>query len=140
MKKSIVYERKPFYYETDRMDVVHHSNYIRWFEEARIHFMEEAGYSYARIEAEGIMLPVLSAECQYRSSVRFGDTILIEASISEFNGFKMVIEYIVTDKESGELRAKGKTTHCFTDSEMKPLRIKKSFPELYELYTEYAEK
>lgn len=140
MKKSIVYERKPFYYETDRMDVVHHSNYIRWFEEARIHFMEEAGYSYARIEAEGIMLPVLSAECQYRSSVRFGDTILIEASIAEFNGFKMAIEYIVTDKESGELRAKGKTTHCFTDSEMKPLRIKKSFPELYELYTEYAEK
>lgn len=140
MKKSIIYERKPFYYETDRMDVVHHSNYIRWFEEARIHFMEEAGYSYARIEAEGIMLPVLSAECQYRSSVRFGDTILIEASICEFNGFKMVIEYIVTDKESGELRAKGKTTHCFTDSEMKPLRINKSFPELYELYSEYANK
>ena len=43
MEKVQIYERSAFYYETDRMDVIHHSNYIRWFEEARIHFMKNVG-------------------------------------------------------------------------------------------------
>lgn len=138
MEKVIEYERTPFYYETDRMNVIHHSNYIRWFEEARIYFMEKVGYSYARMESEGIMMPVLSAECEYKNSVKFGDTVVIKAAIREFNGFKMAIQYIVTDKETGELRAKGSTTHCFTDMSMKPVRIKKTFPELYKIYSSYA--
>ena len=138
MEKVIEYERSPFYYETDRMNVIHHSNYIRWFEEARIYFMEQVGYSYARMESEGIMMPVLSAECEYKNSVRFGDTVLIKAAITEFNCFKMAIQYIVTDKETGELRAKGSTTHCFTDMSMKPVRIRKTFPELYEIYSSYC--
>lgn len=138
MEKVIEYERSPFYYETDRMNVIHHSNYIRWFEEARIYFMEKVGYSYARMESEGIMMPVLSAECEYKNSVKFGDTVLIKAAITEFNGFKMAIQYIITDKETGELRAKGSTTHCFTDMSMKPVRIRKTFPELYEIYSSYC--
>lgn len=138
MEKIIAYERSPFYYETDRMNVIHHSNYIRWFEEARIYFMENVGYSYAKMEADGVMMPVLSAKCEYKNSVKFGDTVIIKASISEFNGFKMAIQYLITDKKTGELRAKGSTTHCFTDMSMKPIRIKKSYPEIYELYSKYA--
>jgi len=52
---SIIYTRPVFYYETDRMDCVHHSNYIRWFEEARIHFMRQAGFPYEELEAAGIV-------------------------------------------------------------------------------------
>ncbi len=134
MEKVQIYERSAFYYETDRMDVIHHSNYIRWFEEARIHFMKNVGYPYDKMESEGIMLPVLSAECQYKSSVRFGDTVLISASVSQYNGFRMVIQYKICDKKTGELRAYGTTSHCFTDSEMKPIRINKHNPEIHDVF------
>ena len=139
MKTTFTYERSPFYYETDRMNVIHHSNYIRWFEEARIDFMKKAGFPYDKMEAIGIMMPVLSAECKYRSSVRFGDTVLIETFISLFNGFKMEIQYKVTDKTTGELRASGSTSHCFTDMQMKPVRINKTHPEIYDIFRNFTE-
>lgn len=135
MKKIINYERTAFYYETDRMDVVHHSNYIRWFEEARVYYMEQVGYSYAKMESEGLMMPVVSASCEYRKSVKFNEAVVIKTAITEFNGFKMVVQYLVESKDTGEICAKGSTSHCFTNTDMKPVRIKKTFPELNELYT-----
>ena len=60
------YTRPIQYYETDRMGVVHHSNYIRWMEEARVDFMNQCGLPYAKLEQRGIMMPVLSASCQYK--------------------------------------------------------------------------
>lgn len=138
MQKTFTYQRNPFYYETDRMNVIHHSNYIRWFEEARIDFMKKAGFPYDKMEAIGIMMPVLSAECKYKNSVKFGDTILIETAITLFNGFKMEISYKITDKETGQIRATGSTSHCFTDMNMKPIRINKTHPEIFEIFSEYT--
>ena len=97
MEKIHVYERDAYYYETDKMSVVHHSNYIRWFEEARVNFMKKVGYPYDFMESQGIMMPVLSAQCSYKNSVHFGDTVLIYASISKFNGFKMEVQYKICD-------------------------------------------
>ena len=62
---------KPFihkiqYYETDRMKVTHHSNYIRFMEEARVDFMEQTGLSYQQMEADGIVSPVISVSCEYK--------------------------------------------------------------------------
>ncbi|MGN1480363.1 acyl-CoA thioesterase [Porcipelethomonas sp.] len=134
MENIHVYERDAHYYETDKMGIIHHSNYIRWFEEARVDFMQKAGYPYDVMESTGIMMPVLSAECSYKSSVRFGDTVLIYTAISQFNGFKMQLQYKVCDKKTGELRVYGSTSHCFTDMSMKPLRIKKTHPEIYDIF------
>lgn len=134
MEKIQVYERNAHYYETDKMSVVHHSNYIRWFEEARVNFMEKIGYPYDFMESQGIMMPVLSVQCSYKTSVRFGDTVLIYAAISKFNGFKMEVQYKIVSKKTGELHATGSTTHCFTDMSMKPIRIKKSHPEIFEIF------
>ena len=66
------YERKINYYETDQMAIVHHSNYIRYFEEARVSFMEQAGYPYERLEAEEILSPVINVSCKFlrRKSMR----------------------------------------------------------------------
>lgn len=138
MEKIHVYERDAYYYETDKMKVVHHSNYIRWFEEARVNFMKKVGYPYDFMESKGIMMPVLSVQCSYKNSVRFGDTVLIYAAISNFNGFKMEVQYKICDKKTGELRATGSTTHCFTDMSMKPLRIKKNYPEIYKIFDEVS--
>lgn len=72
------YERQTYYYETDKMGIIHHSNYIRWFEEARIDFMTKMGYPYKRLEDEGIIIPVVSVSSEYKSMVRFGDTVIIK--------------------------------------------------------------
>ena len=70
------YDRKINYYETDQMGIVHHSNYIRFFEEARCSFMEQSGYPYARLEEEDIISPTLEVSCRYIHPVRYGDTVI----------------------------------------------------------------
>ncbi len=127
------YERKAFYYETDRMGVVHHSNYIRWFEETRVYYLEKAGYPYSEMEADGVLIPVLSAECVYKNNVRFDETVYIKAEPEEFNGFRMSIRYTVTGAD-GTLKATGKTSHCFVDASFKPIRVKKTHPRVYETF------
>ena len=67
-----IYRHKTQYYETDQMGIVHHSNYIRWFEEARTDFLEKLGMGYDRMEAEVIISPVLSVSCEYKTMTYFG--------------------------------------------------------------------
>lgn len=133
-----LYKRKVHYYETDQMKIVHHSNYIRWFEEARVDFLEQIGFGYKRMESEGILSPVLSVACEYHSMVRFGDEIYIIPKIEEFNGIKFKITYQILDVISGELRTTGESKHCFLDTEYKPIRLKKGKPELYQLFLDYT--
>ena len=78
-----MYKHKVQYYETDQMGIVHHSNYIRWFEEARMDFMEKMGMGYDQMESQGILSPVLSVEAKYLRMVHFGDTVSIETAIKE---------------------------------------------------------
>ncbi len=130
MKK---YEHKTQYYETDQMGIIHHSNYIRWFEEARIDMLEQLELGYAEMEASGIMIPVLGVSCEYKKMTRFGETVEISAKLTSFTGLRLTIEYEVLEKQSGELRCVGETRHCFVDQEGKPLNLKKKFPNIYDL-------
>lgn len=100
-------EHKVQYYETDGMGIVHHSNYIRWFEEARVDLLEQLGFGYDRIEAEGYSGPVLEVACQYKTMSRFGETVRIEATITQYNGVRMTLHYDVFDKATGEVRCTG---------------------------------
>ena len=97
-----IYLRPVHYYETDRMDCVHHSNYIRWFEEARIHFMSENGFPYEGLEAAGVVSPVLSVEASYRSMCRFGDTVEIAVELAAYTGTRIAFSYTV--RLSGDLK------------------------------------
>lgn len=126
--------RQALYYETDKMAVVHHSNYLRWLEEARLDFMEQIGLPYAQMEKDGIMIPVLSASCQYKYAVRFGDTVCIKMKMEDFNGLKFKISYKVTDKETGEIRLIAETAHFFVDEEFKPIRVKNVRPDIYNAF------
>ncbi|MGN1037569.1 MAG: acyl-CoA thioesterase, partial [Ruminococcus sp.] len=89
MKIITPYERKVFYYETDKMNVVHHSNYIRMLEEARIDFLEKAGMPFEDIEKFGVMVPVLSAECHYISPLVFDEKFAVYQKIEKFNGVRL---------------------------------------------------
>lgn len=123
------YEWKAQYYETDQMGIVHHSNYIRWFESARIDYMEQMGIPYKKMEEAGIICPVLTASCEYRKMTYFGDTVLVKPSIESYNGIRLVITYQVVNKATGALNATGKTSHCFLNKEGKPVTLKKAAPE-----------
>nr|WP_297175568.1 thioesterase family protein [uncultured Agathobaculum sp.] len=124
------YEHKVQYYETDGMGIVHHSNYIRWFEEARVDLLEKLGFSYDRIEAEGFSSPVLDVACQYKTMTRFGDTVRIDAKISAFNGVRMTLHYTVRDTRSGALRCEGQSRHCFIGRDGRPVSLRHSWPAL----------
>ena len=128
------YERRAQYYETDQMGIIHHSNYIRWFEEARLHFMDEIGLSYAKIEEMGILIPVLSVDCQYKTMVHYNDIVDIYTRIIKFNGVKMTIAYRVVDHVTGEIRCTGETSHAFLNREYRLVRLKRDYPDLYELF------
>ena len=103
----VTYQRPVYYYETDRMDCVHHSNYIRWFEEARIHLMEELRFPYQELEAGGIVSPVLHAEADYRTMARFGETMEIAVQVEGYTGTRIAFSYQVRDKATGVLRWPG---------------------------------
>ena len=125
----MIYERKINYYETDRMGVVHHSNYIRFLEEARCNLLERIDMPFDLLEENGITIPVLGVNVDYKYHVTYGDTILVKLSIKEYNGVRMTIGYEVTNKENGNILLTGETKHCFTDNNLKPINLKKVNPE-----------
>lgn len=133
------YEHNAKYYETDQMGIIHHSNYIRWMEEARMDMMEQMGYSYREMEGLEIMSPVLSITCEYKSMVHFDDTVLIEAWISSYNGVKMTVQYRMTDKQTGELRTLATSEHCFLNRGGKPISLKRSYPEIDTKFFTFSE-
>lgn len=123
------------YYETDQMQIVHHSNYIRWFEEARTYLLEEMAFGYDQMEKEGIVVPVLSVNAEYKSMVRFGDTVEIRAKIKEFTGVKLIVSYEVVDSQTAEVKCTGETKHAFLDKETyRPLSLKRKHSKLFELF------
>ena len=133
------YEHHAKYYETDQIGIIHHSNYIRWMEEARMDLMEQIGLSYKGMEGMEIISPVLSVSCEYKSMVHFDDTVVIEAKIAEYNGIKMKMEYRMTDKKTGELRTLAVSEHCFLNRSGKPISLKRSYPELDTKFFEFYE-
>lgn len=122
------YEHQAQYYETDQMGIIHHSNYIRWLESARIWYMDQIGVSYRDMEQMGIISPVLEVNCVYKSMVHFGDVVEILTRVEKYNGVKLELSYTVRDKQTQEIRTCGSSRHCFLNREGKPLSLKKACP------------
>lgn len=129
------YHHKVQYYETDRMGITHHSNYVRWMEEARVDFLEQIGWSYKKLEDEGIISPVLGVECHYQKTTTFADEISIEVSVKEFKGVKLSLAYVMRKTSDGTEVCTGSSEHCFLDSDSRPVNLKRKYPEFYELLT-----
>lgn len=126
---DIVFERKINYYETDRMGVVHHSNYIRYLEEARCDWLEKLNMPFQMLEENGITIPVLAVNCTYKNHVTFADTLQIKVFVKEYTGVRMTVGYEVTDKKTGKTVIIAETKHCFTNKNLKPINLKKYAPE-----------
>ena len=134
--KYQVFKREINYYETDKMQVVHHSNYIRYLEECRMDFMRQIGFDYAKMEQSGIMVPVLSVSCNYKNPARFGETICIVPKVERMHGVKYEMSYRIYSEDFSVLHNEAASSHCFVDLDFKPIRLKKEYPELYNWMTE----
>lgn len=126
------------YYETDSMGIVHHSNYIRYFETARTEMMREAGLPYDAMEKAGVWMPVLSVTAEYKMPALYDEVISVFCSIEKLRGASLDVAYEVRG-EDGRLCALGKSSHGFTDPDLKPVRMKKDQPEMYEVFRKMAE-
>lgn len=133
------YERTTHYYETDRMDVIHHSNYLRYFEEARVDLFDQLSLSYAQLEALGVQMPVISSHCEYKKSVKFNERIRIYTEIHKYNGLRVTLRYRLERAQTGEICATGETQHCFVSSEtFRPLRLPRAYPEIDQMFAMLA--
>ena len=101
----MTYKHTVRYYETDKMGITHHSNYIRWMEEARVDFLKQIGWSYEKLEADGVISPVTAIDCRYKASTTFPDEITIAVSVAEYRGVRLKFRYEMTDAAKDKLAA-----------------------------------
>ena len=118
------------YYETDKMGITHHSNYVRWMDEARIDFLSQLGWDYARLEELGVISPVVGVEVKYKGSTTFSDKISIEVKVLEWKGVRLKIGYHMTD-ENGKTVCEACSEHCFINKEGRPVRLHQEFPDFH---------
>ena len=107
-----VYSRKAQYHETDQMGVIHHANYVKWMEEARIGWMDALGFPYAAVERDGVVSPVVSVSVSYLKPVRFNDVMEIAVSVLAYTGVRLTLGYRFTDA-AGTVHAEASSVHCF---------------------------
>lgn len=133
------------YYETDLMGIVHHSNYIRYFEYGRIKMLDEIGLPISKIEGKGIMLPVVSTFCTYKTPSRMGDTLKIVSSMESMPMAKMKIKTqilkestvnpLTPNEEIGTVVAEGEVVIGFIKSDTRrPCRIPEFAAQIMEKY------
>ena len=119
------------YYETDQMGIVHHSNYIRYFECGRTDMLKQLGLPLEKIEEAGVMMPVVAVECKYKMPAKLGDVLRIVTSVDELPRAKMVIRSHIYNP-AGDLCCEGAVTIGFIDSNTRrPIRCPESFVSVF---------
>jgi acyl-CoA thioester hydrolase len=121
------------YVETDQMGIVHHSNYVNWFEIGRFDFLRELGISNKEIENLGILLPLYEMNCQYKSPARAEDKIVVTTKLVDCSRVRIKFSYQVNDFNTNLLVALGETMHAWTDKDLRPINIQKQSPNVYNL-------
>lgn len=130
ISKSMVNVR---YAETDKMGIVHHSVYPIWYELARTDLSKLAGFSYAKMEEVGIMTPLVELNCKYYSPAYYDDDLIVTATVSKLSPVKVVFSYEVYKEGSDKPINTGYTVHALVNKDMKPINVKKLYPEIYSI-------
>ncbi|RLJ70289.1 acyl-CoA thioester hydrolase [Hydrogenivirga caldilitoris] len=106
----MLYKRRVQFYDTDAQGIVHHSNYFRYFEEARGEFLRSLGLPYKTVREKGYEVVLLEACCNFKKPLLYDELVEIELSLEELDRFTFSFVYLVS--VGGELRAEGRTKHC----------------------------
>jgi len=127
------------YAETDQMGIAHHSNYPIWYEAARTEFIKGTGISYSDLEKRGYMLPLLELKSCYKSPARYEDVLTVVTKIKQLSFTRITFYYEVYNKKDNSLINYGETMHVWTDCNLKPVNMKKSAPDIFNLMLELTQ-
>lgn len=109
------------YGETDKMGVVHHSNYLLWFELGRTGLLREAGYAYSDLERGGFLLPVLEYNCKFHKGAEYDDSVLVNTVVSDIRSRAVTFHYECWRNDT--LLCTGWTRHVCVDHDNNIQRI-----------------
>jgi acyl-CoA thioester hydrolase len=115
------------YAETDQMGVVHHANYIVWFEAGRIEFLRQLGFSYGEMEEDGMHLPVVEVKCRYKHPARFDDEITIRTRLAQMRASLLRFQFEVVRKSDRRLLAEGETVLVVVGRDLKLTRLSEKY-------------
>lgn len=128
------------YAETDRMGIVHHSNYAVWYEAGRTDFIKKFGISYTELEESGIMTPLLNLNCHFGIPAYYEDELVVRTELSRVTPARIVFAYTVVRLEKDGTQTElgnGETEHGIVDKQtFRPCNLKKRMPELYKKFEE----
>ena len=121
------------YQETDQMGVVYHSNYFVWFEVGRTSLIRKLGVSYRDLEAKGIILPVIEANCTYQSPARYEDVVRIETTVAELTPARNPVS--VPGGPGCGWRSARQWVYVahVGQPQMKPVNLRRKWPDIYQL-------
>jgi len=119
-------EVKIYYEDTDCGGVVYYANYLKYFERARTHYLEERGLSVSGLMNQGTVFVVVRAELDYRSPARYGDTLFIDTVLSDMSAASFTFTHVVKEKGSGRVIVEGSTRLASTDGNGKVKRLDKA--------------
>jgi len=122
------YTRGVFYYETDKMGVVHHSNYARWLEEARTEYFNDAGLAYAETENFGVMIPVTNMNLKFKRFSRYGDRFTVRVRMIKYNGVRFDMAYTVIN-QLDQILLDAVSGHAFVGANHQPVALSKVLPK-----------
>ncbi|MBO7185962.1 MAG: acyl-CoA thioesterase [Alistipes sp.] len=113
--KSFETQIRVEYHHTDQMGIVHHSNYVKFFEVARTEWLRAAGLTYAEMERRGVMMPIVDVHIKYRMPAYYDELIRVKAMVEQMPMARMTFNYEIHGEDGREI-ASGSTTLGFIDS------------------------
>lgn len=120
------------YHHTDQMGIVHHSNYVKFFEVARTEWLRAIGLTYKEMERRGVMMPIVEVNIKYRQPAYYDELIKVKAMVDELPMARMVFRYEIYGEDGRDI-ASGSTTLGFIDSQTRrPQRAPKWLMEVLE--------
>lgn len=135
MTEQFEYLHSVQYYECDPMGIMHHSNYVRVMEEGRVEWMDRLGFGYDRMEAEGVVSPVIGIDLEYKHPARFRDTLRVLIHVEELGAVRLRIRYemYVGDR----LAVRAQSAHCFMENG-RPVSLERRYPDFYAELCKYV--
>lgn len=140
MTKMLISEKQVEirYAETDMMGVVYHANYLIWCEIGRTQIVEDLGFSYAQLEADGYMSPVLDFSIQYKQAMRYGQTATVRTWVEKHSRLRTTYGYEIRH-EDGTVAATATSEHILVKREnFRPVSLLKIDPAWHQAYVDHA--
>ncbi len=119
------------YAETDQMGVVYHANFLVWMEVGRVEYCRASGYRYRDLEAEGILMAVVEANCRYLAPALYDDEIIIRTTLEEATPRLVRFGYQILSSESGKVLAEGFTKHVFCGRDRRAAKLPQRFHHIF---------